>query len=187
MAEWFKSLFRRERDSGRVRQLEREIQSLRALLEDQDRVVEKLTTDLQKHRKEAEFRVMRSAQAVIEKLMSDVASSVTKLNSQIYVVEEQNRPVNVRDVIAVAKHILSVLQKYGLRLEGCVGELTSFDPDHHLPLKKDMSVVQEAPVVVRFAGVAYRGKLLCKARVEGSRTKQRSIDIDEKSVHQAPS
>jgi molecular chaperone GrpE (heat shock protein) len=178
MMNWFKALFRKERDSGNAKQLEREIRSLRAMLEDQDRVVENLTKELQQHRKEAEFRVMRSAQAVIEKLMADVAASVTKLNSQIYVVEEQNRPLNVRDVISVAKQILSVFQKYGLRLEGYVGELTSFDPEHHVPLKKDTTVVQEEPVIVRFVGVAYRGKLLCKARVEGSKTKQRSVDLN---------
>lgn len=178
MANWLKSIFQKERESERVQQLEREIHSLRAMLEDQDRVVANLTKELQQHRKEAEFRVMRSAQAVIEKLMADVAASVTKLNSQIYVVEEQKRPLNVKDVIAVAKQILSVLQKYGLRLEGYVGELTSYDPDHHAPLKKDALVGQAEPVIVRFVGVGYRGKLLCKARVEGSRTKQRSADLN---------
>jgi molecular chaperone GrpE (heat shock protein) len=178
MANWLKSLFQKERDTERMQQLERENKSLRAMLEDQDRVVANLTTELQKHHKEAEFRVMRSAQAVIEKLMADVAPPVTKLNSQIHVVEEQNRPLNVRDVIAVAKQILGVLQKYGLRLEGYVGELTSYDPDHHAPLKKDALVGQSEPVIVRFVGVAYRGRMLYKARVEGSRARQRSADLN---------
>jgi molecular chaperone GrpE (heat shock protein) len=177
MANWLKSLFQRDQEPERVERLEREIQSMRAMLEDQDKVIAKLTNELQQHRKEAEFRVMRSAQAVIEKLMADVASSVTKLNSQIYVVEKQNRPLNVRDVLEVFKQILSVFQKYGLRLEGVVGELTSFDPDHHIPLKKDFPVVEQEPVVVRFVGVAYRGKLLSKARVEGSKSKQRSANV----------
>jgi molecular chaperone GrpE (heat shock protein) len=186
MTNWFKSLFRKERESGRGQQLEREVQSLRAMLEDQDRVVEKLTKELQQHRKEAEFRVMKSAQVVLEKLMAEVAASVTKLNSQIYVVEEQNHPLNVRDVLAVAKQFMQVFQNFGLRLEGYVGEMTSFDPDHHLPLKNDVALDQGEPVIVRFVGVAYRGKLLSKARVEGSKPKERSINFDEKSIHQAP-
>jgi molecular chaperone GrpE (heat shock protein) len=186
MANWFKSLFKKEQDLGRVEQLEREIQSLRAMLQDQDKVVENLTKELQQSRREAELRVMKSAQAVIEKFMAEAASPITKLNSQIYVVEEQNRPLNVRDVLAVVKQVLGVFQKYGLRLEGYVGEMTSFDHDHHMSLKNDVSIAQGEPVVIRFVGVAYRGKLLSKARVEGSGSKQRSINIHENGVRQTP-
>jgi molecular chaperone GrpE (heat shock protein) len=184
MANWFKSLFGKGRDTGHTNQLEREIQSLRVMLQDQDRVVENLRKELQQHRREAELLVKRSTQTVIENFMADVAPSVTKLNSQIYIVEEQNRPLNVRDVLAVGKNILGVFQKYGLRLEGVVGELTSFDPDHHASLKKDVPFTQEEPVVVRFVGVAYRGKLLSRARVEGSGSKQRTINIHEKDLRQ---
>jgi molecular chaperone GrpE (heat shock protein) len=184
MLNWLKSLFQTGQETGRVRQLEREVQSLRVMLADQDKVIAQLRNELQKHRNDTEVRVQKSAQVVIEKLMADVAILVTKLNSQAYVVEEQNRPLNVRDVLTVAKQFMQVFQNFGLRLEGYVGEMTSFDPDHHLPLKNDVTFVQGEPVIVRFVGVAYRGKLLRKARVEGSRTKQRSIDLKQKSVPQ---
>ena len=186
MLNWLKSLFQSGQETGRVRQLEREVQSLRVMLADQDKVIAQLRSELQKHRNETEVRVKKSAQVVIEKLMADVAILVTKLNSQTYVVEEQKRPLNVKDVLAVVKQLMQVFQNFGLRLEGYVGEMTSFDPDHHLPLRNDVTFVQGEPVIVRFVGVAYRGKLLRKARVEGSRTRQRSIDLKQRSVPQAP-
>ena len=67
-----------------------------------------------------------------------------------------------------------------------LGEMTSFDSDHHLPLRNDVTFVQGEPVIVRFVGVAYRGKLLRKARVEGSKTKHRSIDLKREGVPQTP-
>jgi molecular chaperone GrpE (heat shock protein) len=186
VANWLKSLFQKEQDKGDLRQLEREVQSLRAMLEDQDRIIAKLTSELKQHRSEAEFRLKRSAQAVIEKIAVELAAPVAKLNSQAYVVEEQNHPLNVRDVLGVAKQFIQIFQSFGLRLEGYVGEMTPFDPDHHMPLKQDVSLSQGDPVVIRFVGVAFRGKLLRKAGVEGSRSRQPSVDFPERSVHQTP-
>jgi molecular chaperone GrpE (heat shock protein) len=186
VANWLKSLFQKEQDKGNLRQLEREVQSLRAMLEDQDRVIANLTSELKQHRSKAEFRLKRSAQAVIEKIAVDLAAPIAKLNSQAYVVEEQNHPLNVRDVLDVAKQFIQIFQNFGVRLEGYVGEMTPFDPDHHIPLKRDISISPGEPVVIRFVGVAFRGKLLRKASVEGSRVKQPSVGLTERSVHQTP-
>jgi len=170
MANWFKSLFRKEHETYQSDQLQRDTQSLRSMLEDQDKVIAQLTRELQKLRSESEIRAQKSTQVLIEKFIADVSSSITKLNSQIFVVEEQNRPLNVREVLAVAKQFITIFQKYGLRLEGYVGEITPFNPDHHSSLSKDVPIDQEEPVVVRFVGVAYRGKLLRKAGVEVCRS-----------------
>jgi molecular chaperone GrpE (heat shock protein) len=167
---WLKGLFKKEKSTGMLQQLERETESLRAMLEDQDKIIANLTGELKKHRDEAEFRLKRSTQAVMEKIAGDLASPVAKLNSQAYVVEEQNHPLNVRDVIEVGKQFIQVFQKYGLRLEGYVGEMTPFDPDHHMPLRQEMAFTLGEPVVIRFVGIGYRGKLLRKASVESSRS-----------------
>ena len=130
---WLKALFKKEKSTGMSQQLERETQSLRAMLEDQDRIIANLTGELKKTRDEAEFRLKRSTQAVMEKIAGDLAAPVAKLNSQAYVVEEQNHPLNVRDALDVGKQFIQVFQKYGLRLEGYVGEMKPFDPDNHMP------------------------------------------------------
>lgn len=170
MGNWLRALFRKEQVSGKDLQLEREVQSLRAMLEDQDKIIANLTGELKQHRDEVEFRLKRSTHAVMERIAGDLAAPVAKLNSQAYVVEEQNHPLNVRDVIDVGKQFIQVFLKYGLRLEGYVGEMTPFDPDHHMPLRQEMTFTPGEPVVIRFVGIAYRGKLLRKASVEGSRS-----------------
>jgi predicted RNase H-like nuclease (RuvC/YqgF family) len=143
-------------------QLEREVQSLRTMLEEQDNVIAKLKKDLHQQQSESEFRAKKFI------LMSEAAALITQIHTQAYLVEEKNRPLNVRDVISVAKQFERVFQNRGLRLEGYVGEITSYDPDHHRTLQTDVPVVEGQPVVVRFVGVAYRGKLLSKAGVEGA-------------------
>lgn len=170
MISWLKSLFRKEQETGRGMQLEREVQSLRTMLEEQDRVTAMLRKELNQLRTETESRAKKYIQAKIEELMADVATLITQINSQAYLVEEKNRPLNVRDVLKVAKQFEQVFQKYGIRLEGYVGEIASFDPDHHAPLKMDTPIVEGEPVVVRFVGVGFRGKLLRKAGVEGTRS-----------------
>lgn len=165
-----KSLFRKKPDTGPVMQLEREVQSLRAMLKEQDQVIIQLKKDLNQHQSEAEFQAKKFIQTKFEELMAEAAGLITQIHTQTHLVEEMNRPLNVRDVIKVAKQFERVFQNRGLRLEGYVGEITSYDPDHHRPLRKDKPVVEGEPVVVRFVGVAYRGKLLSKAGVEGARS-----------------
>jgi predicted RNase H-like nuclease (RuvC/YqgF family) len=165
-----KSLFRKKKDPGPTMQLEREIQSLRVMLEQQDKVIAKLKDDLHKQQSESEFRAKKFVQTKFEELMSETANLITQIHTQAYLVEEKNRPLNVRDVINVAKRFERIFQNRGLRLEGYVGEITSFDSDLHRTLQPDIPVAEGEPVVVRFVGVAYRGKLLSKAAVEGTRS-----------------
>jgi molecular chaperone GrpE (heat shock protein) len=69
-------------------------------------------------------------------------------------------------VLTVARRLVRALEDNGLTVEGSVGERVPFDPDHHEPLSADVSLQAGQMVVVRFVGVAYRGKLLRKAGVE---------------------
>jgi molecular chaperone GrpE (heat shock protein) len=169
MFNWLKSIFGKK-DKGPVLQLEREVQSLRTMLDEQDKVVAKLKKDLHQLQSETEFRAKKFIQTKFEELMAEAASPITQIHTQAHLVEEKNRPLNVRDVIGVAKQFERLFQNRGLRLEGYVGEITSFDPDHHRLLKEDIPVAEGEPVIVRFVGVAYRGKLLTKAAVDSARS-----------------
>jgi molecular chaperone GrpE (heat shock protein) len=80
--------------------------------------------------------------------------------------ETEGHPVQAKDVMVVAKRLVRVLEDNGLKLAGNVGETVRFDPNHHEPLSAGASPKQGEHVVVRFVGVAYRGKLLRKAGIE---------------------
>ncbi|MBE9045160.1 hypothetical protein IQ255_12230 [Pleurocapsales cyanobacterium LEGE 10410] len=47
-----------------------------------------------------------------------------------------------------------------------VGETVSCDSNLHEPLSANSEISSGAEVVVRFTGVSYQGKLICKAGVE---------------------
>ncbi len=74
--------------------------------------------------------------------------------------------MQVKDVLVVAKRLIRALEDNGLTLTGNVGESVSFDSNLHDPLSDHISLTPGVPVVVKFVGVSYQGKVICKAGVE---------------------
>lgn len=146
--------------------LEREAQSLRLELEEREREVTRLREELERQRGGTSARVTEAVQARMEQLLADVAAPVAQLLTQTHLLEVEGKPVQARDVLAIAKRLVRVLEDNGLTMEGSVGETAPFDPNRHEPLSADASLKQGQPVVLRFVGVAYQGKLLRKAGVE---------------------
>ena len=124
-----------------------------------------LKEELERQRSGASARVDEAVQAQMERLLADAAAPVAQLLTQAHLLEVEGKPVQARDVLAVAKRLVRTLEDNGLTLEGSVGETTPFDPNRHEPLSADASPAEGQPVVVRFVGVAYQGKLLRKAGV----------------------
>ena len=104
----------------------------------------------------------------VERLLADTATPVSQLLTQAHLLEEEGKPVQATDVLAVAKRLVRVLEDHGLTMEGKVGEIVLFNPDRHEPLgaATEVAIAVGQPVTVRFVGTAYRGKLLCRAGVE---------------------
>ncbi len=69
-------------------------------------------------------------------------------------------------MLAVVKRLIRVLEDSGLTLTGSVGETVSFDSNLHDPLSANTSLAPGIPVVVKFVGVLYQGKVIRKAGVE---------------------
>ena len=151
-----------------VMELEREAQSLRLELEELNRVVANLKGELERQRSGDSARITEAVQAQVEQFLTDVATPVAQLLTQVHLLEVEGRPVQARDVLAVVKRLVRALEDNGLTLDGSVSETVPFDPDHHELLSATTEVVTTVgrPVVVRFSGVAYRGRLLRKAGVE---------------------
>ncbi len=166
MWERIRSLFGAKPVDEQVADLEREAQRLRLDLAEQEQLALQLKQELERQRSGSSAHVSEAVQAQVEQLLSDVATPVAQLLTQAHLLEVEGKPVQAKDVLAVAKRLVRVLEDNGLTLEGRVDERVLFDSNHHEPLSADVSLKPGQMVTVRFVGVAYRGKLLRKAGVE---------------------
>lgn len=171
MWNWLKGLLRGRRKplpevDERLLELEREAQGLRLELEERKQVVANLKQELERQCNGESARVAEAVRARVEWLLSDVAAPVAQLLTQAYLLEVAGKPVQAKDVLAIARRLVRALEDEGLMLEDSVGEILPFDPDRHEPFSASVSVTPGQPVVVRFVAVAYRGKILRKAGVE---------------------
>ncbi len=166
MLEWIKSLFGGKPADERMIELERQAQNLRLDLAEQEQVAVLIKKELDRLSSASSARASEAVQAQVEHLLSDAATPVTQLLTQAHLLEVEERPVQARDVLAVAKRLVRVLEDNGLTVEGRVGERVPFDPNHHEPLSADVSLQAGRMVMVRFVGLAYQGKILRKAGVE---------------------
>lgn len=146
-------------------ELKRETQALRQNLEEQQQKLLLLRDEVERQQAKEEARVAEFIQAFLEKLMTEVAAPVAQLLTQARRVEIEGQPVATKEVLTAAKRLVRTFEQTGLTWEGTVGATVSFDPERHEPLSSATPTVGQ-PVVVRVVGVAYRGKLLCKAGVE---------------------
>jgi molecular chaperone GrpE (heat shock protein) len=150
----------------RVMAFERQVQSLRLDLAEQEQLIARLRRDLERQRSGASTHVAEAVHAQVEQLLADAATPVAQLLTQAHLMEAEGRPIQAKDTLAIAKRLVRTLEDHGLAYEGSVGGTVPFDPDRHEPLSTDASPRPGQMVVVRFVGVGYRGKLLRKAGVE---------------------
>jgi len=170
MWKWLKRLLKRSQSISqqideRVLVLEREVKSLQMALQERDRMLDHLKDDLEYQRDTTSSNVSEIVQTKLEHLFADAAAPVTQMLTQAHLLKE-GKPVQAKDVLTVAKRLVRILKDNGLTIEDNIGEQMPFDPNCHEPLSADTSPDRGQLVVVRFAGVAYQGKLLRKAGVQ---------------------
>jgi molecular chaperone GrpE (heat shock protein) len=175
MLKWLRTLSGRKPQQSvaapdeRLLELEREAQGLRLDLEERERLIANLKGELERQRKGENTRTAEATRAQTERLLTDVAGPVAQLLTQAHLLEVEGKPVQAKDVLAVAKRLVRALEDTGLSLEGSVGAPTTFDPNRHEPLSADAALRAGDPVSVRFVGVTYQGKIIRKAGVEKAR------------------
>ncbi len=170
MLSWFKKWLRaspkpQPQSDEELLTLERELQNLRLELTERDQLIDKLKQQLEQQRTSESNNIDSAVQNQIEQLLTDTAAPVTQLLTQTYLLE-QGKPVQAKDVLLVAKRLIRTLEDNGLTIVSQVGETFSFDSNLHEPLSASSEISPGAEVVVRFAGVSYRGKVIRKAGVE---------------------
>jgi molecular chaperone GrpE (heat shock protein) len=144
---------------------ERAAQALRLELQERERVIAALQADLERLRRGEGERVAAAVQAERERLLTDAAAPVAQLLTQAHLLEVEGKALQARDVLAVARRLVRLLEGEGLTTEGRVGAAVAFDPNRHEPLGGDFTPRPGQSVVVRIVGVSCQGRVLCKATV----------------------
>ena len=171
MAKWLSTLFKKKTgpipDQGRL-EMERQIQELRLELEETQRLNASLKTDLQRLRSTSQDETAKIAQMQVETLLGSLASPLTQIATLVNMVEKQGKSVQLRDILAICKALLSALPENGITLEGNLGASEPYNPDRHQLLEASPAPSPGQAVTIRFASLAYHGKLLRKAGVSTS-------------------
>lgn len=145
--------------------LEKEVQRLRLDLAESQHKVEQFKDELERSHNRAKQDRATATAAQFERLFSDLAAPAAQLHTQIYMVDNEGKILQARDVLVVAKSLLRSLQNQGLVFAGQVGECVAFDPNLHEPLSLQDQPQPGQQSILRFVGVSYQGRLLKKAGV----------------------
>ncbi len=146
--------------------LVREAQTLRLELAEQEQLIVRLKSDLDRQRAGESQRVDSVVDAGWERLIADASTPLVQLMTQAHLLDVAGKPVQAADVLAVAKRLVRVFETAGVAWEGTFGETLAFDPARHEPLGSEDEWAPGESAVVRFVGVRYREQLIRKARVE---------------------
>ncbi|HAZ45637.1 MAG TPA: nucleotide exchange factor GrpE [Cyanobacteria bacterium UBA11371] len=152
-------------DEERSLTLDRDIQTLRLELSERDQQITNLKQELERQRTSENTRISAAVQTQIEQLLTDTAAPVTQLLTQTHLLEVEGKPIQAKDVLAVAKRLIRTLEDNGLTLNCSVGETVPFDPNYHDALSTSASLTPGTTVAVKFAGISYQGKVIRKAGV----------------------
>jgi molecular chaperone GrpE (heat shock protein) len=146
-----------------------EAQHLRLELEERERQLELLKNEVSRLRVSAQELTETARSAQMERLLADSAAPVAQLMTQAYLMDVQGRPLQARDILAVTRRLVQVLEEQGMQVMGKIGEIQPFDPDRHEPMASGLPIEPGTPVTIRFVGIAYRDHLLKKMGVEGGK------------------
>lgn len=169
MKNWLHNLFPTQQNTPTPAQqavIDSRLRALELEISERDQKIAVLTAEIDRLHRQQEQMAQSQLNSTLESLFQDAASAVTQLHTQAYLLEEQNKPLQAQDILAVAHRIVRALEQHGLGLIHQVGEQTAFDPNRHTPLNNQAVYTPGQTVTVRFVGIEHQGKILRKAGVE---------------------
>jgi molecular chaperone GrpE (heat shock protein) len=101
----------------------------------------------------------------LESVFHDLASFLSQLRMQASLMDA-GREISGNSVMVLAKQVLDVVEKAGLEPIAAFGKEVPFDAQTCEPLAADISFLPGEPVVVRFVGYRYKGRIVRRALVE---------------------
>ncbi len=158
---WMKRLFGEEaKPSSGALDLRSEVQSLRLEIAERDARI----AALEKETDRGKSSVDGAAESRVARWLESAAAAASQLRTQAHLVQVENKPVQARDILAVARQLLRSLEDAGMEFEGEVGEVVEFDPDRHRPLG-EASLSRGDRARIRFVAVKLGERVVHKAGV----------------------
>ncbi len=146
--------------------MQKQLQALRMEIEARDSSIAGLKQEIERLRLRQEQVIAETVTARLTGLFSELAAPSSQILTQADLFERQGKPVQARDVLAVARRMVRALERYGVAFAGQVGEQVAYDPNQHTPISGAAIPQPGQAVTIRFAGVMYEGKTIYKAVVE---------------------
>src|SRR5262245_43602205 len=112
----------------------REVQSLHLELQERERLIAALKGDLERLRRGEGGRIEEAVRDHQDHFLAEAAAPAAQLLTQAHLLEVEGKPVQARDVLALARRLIRLLEDEGLTAEGRVGDTVLFDPNRHEPL-----------------------------------------------------
>jgi molecular chaperone GrpE (heat shock protein) len=172
MLNWLKKLFtsstptKSDPVDEQILALQTELQQLKLELNDRNSTLSNLQQQLQRQQQNQDSLINEAISTETEKLFNELASPVSQLVTQKYLLEVEGKPVQAKDIMLVVKRLVNSLENKGLTIVGSVGETISFEPNYHQPLSSNLEINSGEQVIVKIVGIAYQDKVIRKAVVE---------------------
>jgi molecular chaperone GrpE (heat shock protein) len=142
-----------------------EIRRLQMESQERAETVTRLRSDIESMRGGESSRISAVTDSRLERLFDSIAAPAAQLTTQAYLVEA-GKPVQARDVIAVAGSLIRALESEGFKVSEMTDNTQAYDPDLHQPISNDISINRGESVYVRIPSVTYNNRILRKAGVE---------------------
>ncbi|MGI0481460.1 hypothetical protein ACN4EE_11785 [Geminocystis sp. CENA526] len=174
MINWLKQLFSSSNSQAissdesfdRILTLETALQQLKLELKEKENTVNNLQIELnlqqQKEFQQLESKITSEKQ----KNFSEIASSLSQLITQKYLLEVEAKPVKPEDIFLVIKRLINVFEKEGLTFIGEVGEVTNFEPNYHQSLNSNVEINIGDKVIIKIVGISYQNQVLKRSIVQ---------------------
>lgn len=169
MLSFFKELFNAGKKlklaESKILQLESEQQSLQMDIAERDRLVTELRNSLYLLEQKQQKMIDSVLANQMESVMTEAAASMAQLFTQEHLLKNEGKPIQAKDVLAVAMKLVRTFESSGVKIEGTIAETTSFDANRHDLLSVNESVADGEPVVIRMPAVKFGERVIRKMMV----------------------
>jgi len=142
------------------------LKSLELEISDRDETIARLKNELARLHENQQLTTRSLTDSSLKNLFEELSPQISQLQTQRYLVLDQGKPLPPRYIFTILAQMQDVLAKFGLEIADNVGEIVPFNPDHHTPLSLENRLSSGDSVVIRFAGLSFRGQRIHNAGVE---------------------
>lgn len=169
MKRWLSNLFsspQTAEPAPELLELQTQLRSLQMQLDASQAAARQYQQENERLRARQAQLAAETAAAHLEALLQEMAAPAAQILTQASLVETQNRPVQARDILLVARRMVGALERQGMKFDETVGQQVPFNPDRHTPINPESATHPGQMVTVRVVTVLYRGSIIHKGVVE---------------------